>query len=66
VGREIIDAGLLRVAEDWKQVADLLSGDLASSAPRKKVKDAALQFIQARTGGTEMACRRIIAALEDT
>ena len=66
VGREIIDAGLLRVAEDWKQVADLLLEDLAGPLPRKDVMDAALQFIQARRGGTEMACRRIIAALENT
>ena len=65
VGREIIDAGLLRVAEDWKQVADLLLKDLASPPPRKEVMDAALQFIQARRGGTEMACRRIAACLEN-
>ncbi|MGB9437688.1 MAG: glycosyltransferase N-terminal domain-containing protein, partial [Desulfobacterales bacterium] len=63
VGREIIDAGLLRVAEDWKQVADLLLKDLASPPPRKEVMDAALQFIQARRGGTQMACRRIAACL---
>ena len=66
MGREIVDAGLLRVAEDWKQVADMLLGDLAGSVPRKEVKDAALQFIQARRGGTEKACRRIMACLENT
>ena len=66
VGREIVDSGLLRVAEDWKQVADLLLKDLVSSLPRKDVMDAALQFIQARRGGTETACRRIIACLENT
>ena len=66
VGREIVDACLIRVAEDWKQVADMLLGDLAGSVPRKEVKDAALQFIQARRGGTEKACRRIMACLENT
>jgi 3-deoxy-D-manno-octulosonic-acid transferase len=65
VGREIIDSGLLKVAEDWKHVADLLLKDLASPPPRKEVMDAALQFIQARRGGTEMACRRIVASLEN-
>ena len=66
VGREIVDTGLLKVAADWKQVADFLLKDLAGSPPRKDVKDAALQFIQTRRGGTERACRRIIACLEDT
>jgi len=64
VGREIIDSGLLKVAEDWKHVADLLLKDLASPPPRKEVMDAALQFIQVRRGGTQVACRRIAACLE--
>ena len=53
VGRDIIDSGLLKVAEDWKHVADLLLKDLASPPSRKVVIDAALQFIEARRGGTE-------------
>jgi 3-deoxy-D-manno-octulosonic-acid transferase len=65
VGREIIDSGLLKVAEDWKHVADLLLKDLASPPPRKVVIDAARQFIEARRGGTEEACRRIVASLEN-
>ena len=63
VGREIIDSGLLKVAEDWKHVADLLLEDLASPPSRKVVIDAARQFIEARRGGTEEACRRIVAGL---
>jgi len=65
VGREIIDSGLLKVAEDWKHVADLLLKDLASPPPRKVVIDAARQFIEARRGGTDRACRRITAYLEN-
>jgi 3-deoxy-D-manno-octulosonic-acid transferase len=66
VGREIIESGLLKVAEDWKHVADLLLKDLASPPSRKVVIDAALQFIEARRGGTEEACRRIVSCLENT
>ena len=66
VGREIIDSGLLKVAEDWKHVADLLLKDLARPPSRKVVIDAALQFIEARRGGTEEACRRIVACLKNS
>jgi 3-deoxy-D-manno-octulosonic-acid transferase len=64
VGIEIIESGLLRVAGDWKQVADLLLKDLASPPSRKDVINAALQFIETRRGGTEKACRRIVDSLE--
>ena len=65
VGQEIIECGLLRVAGDWKQVADLLLKDLAGPPSRKEVIHAALQFIEARRGGTAKACRRIVACLEN-
>jgi len=64
VGQEIVESGLLRVAGDWKQVADLLLKDLAARLSRKDVIKAALQFIETRRGGTEKACRRIVACLE--
>jgi 3-deoxy-D-manno-octulosonic-acid transferase len=66
VGQEIIESGLLRVTGDWKQVAELLLKDLAGPPSRKDVINAALQFIEARRGGTEEACRRIVAGLENT
>jgi 3-deoxy-D-manno-octulosonic-acid transferase len=65
VGQEIIESGLLRVAGDWKQVTELLLKDLAGPPSRKDVVKAALQFIEARRGGTEEACRRIVACLEN-
>ena len=64
VGRGIIESGLLRVAGDWKQVVELLATDLARPSAREDVIDATLQFIKARRGGTEKACRRIVACLE--
>lgn len=66
VGQEIIESGLLRVAGDWKQVVELLLKDLANPPSRKDVINAALQFIEARRGGTEEACRRIVACLESS
>jgi 3-deoxy-D-manno-octulosonic-acid transferase len=65
VGREIIESGLLRMAADWKQVVDLLLKDLTNPPSRRDVIDATLQFIEARRGGTETACRRITACLEN-
>ncbi|MBT8373088.1 MAG: 3-deoxy-D-manno-octulosonic acid transferase [Deltaproteobacteria bacterium] len=64
VGPEITESGLLRVAGDWEQVADLLLKDLVSAPSRKEVISAAVQFIEARRGGTDRACRRIVACLE--
>jgi 3-deoxy-D-manno-octulosonic-acid transferase len=66
VGREIIDCGLLRMADNWKQVAEFLLKNLADPPPRKEVIDAAHHFIHARRGGTELACRRISACLENS
>jgi 3-deoxy-D-manno-octulosonic-acid transferase len=64
VGRGIIESGLLRVAGDWKQVAELLITDLVNPSAREDVIDAAFQFMKARRGGTEKACRRIVTCLE--
>ena len=63
VGREIIDSGLLKVADNWKQVAEFLLKDLTDPPPRKEVIDAAHQFIRLRRGGTGTACQRILACL---
>jgi len=64
VGSEIIDSGLLRLAGDWKEVAALLLKDLDRSPCRQDVIAAALDFINARRGGTEKACRHIADCLE--
>ena len=66
VGQEIIETGLLRVAGNWEQVAKLLLKDLAAPPSREDVINAALQFIEERRGGTDKACRRIVACLESS
>ena len=65
VGREIIDAGLLRVAGDWEEVAAHILKDMARTPSRENVIERARQFVKARQGGTEQACRHIAAGLQN-
>jgi len=59
VGRKIIEAGLLRVAEDWRQAAAQIKQDLDASQPRAAVIEKAQRFFEPRRGGTDQACRVI-------
>jgi 3-deoxy-D-manno-octulosonic-acid transferase len=63
VGQGILDTGLLRVADDWQQTAALILQDLDSPRPRTSVIARAYQFIKARQGGTDQACRQIESIL---
>jgi 3-deoxy-D-manno-octulosonic-acid transferase len=63
VGQEIIEAGLLKVADDWRQVAALILQDMDKPRPRTEVIEAVLQFVETRRGGTAQACRQIEAML---
>jgi 3-deoxy-D-manno-octulosonic-acid transferase len=63
VGQEIIDAGLLRIADGWRQAAALMLQDLAAPRPRAAVIEAAQRFFETRRGGTAQACRQIEAML---
>lgn len=63
VGQEIIEAGLLKVADDWSQVAALILQDMDKPRPRTEVTEAVLQFVETRRGGTAQACRQIEAML---
>jgi 3-deoxy-D-manno-octulosonic-acid transferase len=64
VGSGIVEAGLLRMAEDWRKVADLLLKDIDSPPRRQDVIAGALHYIKARQGGTKIACRHIAEGLE--
>jgi 3-deoxy-D-manno-octulosonic-acid transferase len=66
VGTEIIDAGLLRVAGNWQEVAALLLRDMESSPPRDEIISRSLEYIKKRQGGAETACRAITALMEDS
>ena len=63
VGQEIIDVGLLRVADDWRQAAAQIIQDLDAPQPRAAVLEKAHRFFEPRRGGTNQACRAIEAML---
>jgi 3-deoxy-D-manno-octulosonic-acid transferase len=59
VGKEVVARGLVRIAADWRQAADLLAADLAAKPKRETVRQKALRFVQERQGGMASACRLI-------
>ncbi len=63
VGQEIIDSGLLRVANDGRQAAAFMMHDLDAPRPRTAVIETAHLFFKTRRGGTDQACRHIEAML---
>jgi len=65
VGAEIIDAGLLRVAGTWQEVADLVLKEMANPAPRDEIINRSFEYIKDRQGGTARACRAITALMGD-
>jgi len=65
VGTGILTSGLLKVAGDWKEVADLLAEDIDHPTSHQEVVERARQYLKSRQGGTEMAFRQIIEMLEE-
>ena len=65
VGSGMIESGLLRVADNWRRVADLLLKDIDSPPARQDVIAATLQYINTRRGGTKIACRHITDSMEN-
>jgi 3-deoxy-D-manno-octulosonic-acid transferase len=63
VGQEIVDVGLLRIADDWRQAAALILQDLEAPRSRAEVIETAHHFFETRRGGTGKACRQIEAML---
>ena len=59
VGTEIIDRGLVRVVQDWKEAARLLLGDIARPAVRESVRRQVGEYVQDRQGGADRACHII-------
>jgi 3-deoxy-D-manno-octulosonic-acid transferase len=64
VGNEIIDLGLIRIVEDWREAAQRLNQDMAQPVPKDKVRRDALLYIQTRQGGTALACETILSYLQ--
>ncbi|MDP4978870.1 MAG: 3-deoxy-D-manno-octulosonic acid transferase [Desulfobacterales bacterium] len=63
VGDAFFKLGLIQVAADWRQAADLLAAILSQTPHRENVRRRALQYIKERQGGTDRVCRLIESAL---
>ena len=63
VGEAFFKLGLIQVAADWRQAADLLAAILSQTPRRENVRRRALQYIKERQGGTDRVCRLIESAL---
>ena len=65
VGSEIVNEGLLRVAEDWQGVSDALI-EIMENPPlsREKVISEAGKYMKSRQGGAAFACKVIEDLLE--
>jgi 3-deoxy-D-manno-octulosonic-acid transferase len=59
VGSEIVNEGLLRVADDWQGVSDTLIGIMDNPPAREKVISDAGKYVKSRQGGAAFACRVI-------
>ncbi|OEU82075.1 MAG: hypothetical protein BA865_01595 [Desulfobacterales bacterium S5133MH4] len=64
MGHEILDNGLVRQATDWREVADVLVGDLKEPKSHKAVREAALDYVKDHQGGTRKAFRLIVKYLD--
>jgi len=63
VGEAFFKLGLIQVAADWRQAADLLAAILSQTPRRENVRRRALQYIKERQGGTDRVCRLIESVL---
>jgi len=59
VGREIMDQGLVRIAIDWKETADLLISDIRHPLSRRDIIRKARAFLSDHQGGTAQATNLI-------
>ncbi len=59
VGEAFFKLGLVKIAADWRQAAELLAANLSQRPQREKVRRRAVQYIEERQGGTDRVCRLI-------
>ena len=65
VGFEIITQGLVKIAADWKEVADTLVKGIENPPSHETVQKSAFKYLKNRRGGTEIACRLIHQSLNN-
>lgn len=59
VGSDIINQGLVKVAADWKEVANTLIKGIENPPSHETVRKSAFEYLKDRQGGTEIACHLI-------
>ena len=64
VGNEIMEQGLVRVAADWKEVAEILLRQLETSPPPEHIRALSLEYLRTRQGGTARSCTLIAEFLD--
>lgn len=63
IGNEIVNQGLVRIALNWKQVADILIENTKEPPSHEDVINKALKYLKNRQGGTALACSIITKIL---
>lgn len=63
VGNEIIKHGLVRIASDWREVADILIENTKKPSSHEDVLNKALVYLKNRQGGTAQVCSIITEIL---
>jgi 3-deoxy-D-manno-octulosonic-acid transferase len=64
VGNEIMEQGLVRVAADWKEVAEILLRQLETSPRTEDIRALSLEYLRTRQGGTARSCALIAEFLD--
>ncbi len=59
VGPEIMTQGLIKIAANWKEVADTLAKGVENPPSHETVRKSAFEYLKNRQGGTEISCRLI-------
>ncbi len=64
VGNEIMEQGLVRVAADWKEAAEILLRQSETSPRTEDIRALSLEYLRTRQGGTARSCALIAEFLD--
>jgi 3-deoxy-D-manno-octulosonic-acid transferase len=65
VGKKVFDTGLVQRKKDWQSAAHAMVSFLKHPEDRTLRQKKAQAYVAARSGGADMACQSILAALYD-
>ncbi len=63
VGNQVFDTGLAVRTPDWRSAAHAMAMHLTQDQDRENRRLNARTYVQSRSGGTDLACRAVLAAL---